>query len=212
MHKGETLSYNADDPQTTIGKKKVVTEAWIINKEGELEQVNDNSFGKIEEGQPQFVKMNEILLPDGASISLYVKLSNNNGEVICESEPCVECKDPDGGKKKFTELTSDNIKDLIKKRASHMDEDDIEEEAAKLFNRAVNDCKNTKLILPLANDSNENYKIYTPTDVVGAGRGDTDNKPCSTLFGGRPKAIKLGDVNKLATVPEVGIVKRVIGI
>jgi hypothetical protein len=207
MHKGNTLSYNADEPETTIGKKKVVTEASII-KNGELKQVKRSGFdidtsGKIKDGQQQFIEMNKILLPDGGSIPLYVKLSTNDGEVIHESKPFI-INGP-AGKKEFQKLTLNIIEELIESRAraraSNMDEDDIEDEAKKLFSRAENECKNTKLIVPLGEGGKE-YKISIPTDFTGV--GSVIEKPSSSMFrrGGKFEVIKLENVNKLPQVIE----------
>ncbi len=192
MHKGNTLSYNADAPQTILGKKKLVTETSII-KNGELEQVERPGFdidisGKIEDTQ-QFVEMNKILLPDGGSISLYVKLSTNDGEVIHEPEPFII--NGSAGNKKFQELTPNIIEALIKSRAgaSNMNDDDLKNEAKKLFGRAENECKNTKLIVPLGEKGEEHISI--PLDFTGVGSGI--EKPSNSFFA--RGATKLDDVN-----------------
>jgi len=219
MHKGKTLSYNADNPQTTIGKKKVVKEAFDIDSAGKIAVLRPgfsiDSDSKVEDGQHQFIEMNIIKLPDGTDITPYVKLSTNTeGKVIHESEPYVIVQD-DSGVMKFEKLTPNSIAKELRS-GSNIDDDDIKDEAAKLFGRTVNDCRNTKLILPLGiagEAEGKKYEISTPTDFAGVGRGDIDNKPSPIFpFRGKEtksKAIKLGDVNKLKTVPEVGIGQRV---
>ena len=90
--------------------------------------------------------------------------------------------------------------------------DYIKDETTKLFGRVENDCRNTKLILPLGiagEAEGKKYEISAPTDFAGVGRGITGNEPSSFLSRTtKSKAIKLGDVNKLKTVPEVGIGQR----
>ncbi len=193
MHKGKTLSYNADKPETTIGKKKVVTKAIGFNEKEEVInlrpgfQVNVDS--KVQDEQEQFVEMNKILLPDGGSISLYVKLSTNDGEVIHEPEPFIISGS--AGNEKFQELTPDIIETLIKSRAgaSNMNGDDLKNEAKKLFGRAENECKNTKLIVPLGEKGEEHISI--PLDFTGVGSGI--EKPSNSFFA--RGATKLDDVN-----------------
>ena len=216
MHKGKILSYNAENSKATLAKKKVVTKAIDI-KDGEIVNLIPGfNIDKDKDRQRQFVKMNIIKVPNGDDIDLYVKLSTNaDGKVIHESEPYCAVIDDDGRKLGFYKLTSDLIKNQLQS-GGEMDEGGIEDEAAKLFNRAVTDCGNTKLILPLGitgEAKGKKYKISTPNDFAGVGRGGTDNKPSPIFpFRGKKtesKAIKLEDVNKLATVPEGGIVKRV---
>lgn len=187
MYKGKTLSYNADKPETTIGKKKVVTKAigFFDEKEELINlrpgfQVDANS--KVQDEQEQFVKINE------KPIGLYVKLSTNKfGEVIHEPEPYVELKD-ETGKITFETLTLNDLKNYLNKTGN--DEDEIEDEAEKLLSRAENECKNTKLIVPLGEGGKE-YKISIPRDFTGVGSGI--EKPSNSFFA--RGATKLDDVN-----------------
>ena len=213
MHKGKILSYNADNPKTTIGKKKVVTKAIDIDEDGEIVDLRpgfsiNNDSDKVKDGQHQFVKMNIIKLPDGDYITPYVKLSTNaDGKVIHESDPYV-IKEDENGKSKFEKLTSNDIEQQLRSK-SNMDDYDIKDETTKLFDRVKDDCRNTKLILPLGifgETKGKKYEISAPTDFAGVGRGITGNEPSSFLSRTtKSKAIKLGDVNKLKTVPEVRI-------
>ena len=214
MHKGKTLSYNADTPKTTIGKKKVVTEAFDIDLAGEIVVLKPgfsiDSDSKVEDGQHQFVKMNIIKIPGGQDITPYVKLSTNkDGKVIHESEPYVTLEDQNG-KIEFNKLTSDDIAEALLSSTSNVDEDDIKDEATKLFGRTVNDFRNIKLVLPhgIAGDAKgKKYEISTPTDFAGVGRGITGNEPSSSLLlkETKSKAIK---VNNLSHVHESWIEKR----
>ncbi|MES2961426.1 MAG: hypothetical protein V4694_03475 [Pseudomonadota bacterium] len=218
MHKGKTLSYNADTPKNTIAKKKVVKEAIDFDeKDNEVYLRPGFSIGedsKVLDNQQQFVKMNAITLPDGGEPLIpYVKLSTNaDGKIIHESAPYVITIDGDG-KEEFKKLTSDIIAKQLRLE-SNMDDDDIKEQTAVLFDRAVYDCSNTKLILPLGSSGEEigtKYEISTPTDFAGVGRGITGNEP-SPSPKTTPKAVKLGNVgnvNRLPHIHESGIGQRV---
>ena len=182
MHKGKTLSYNADKPETTIGKKKVVTKAIGFNEKGEVINIRPGFDSKVVlDEQEQFVKINE------KPIDLYVKLSTNKfGEVTHGSEPYVKLED-ETGKITFETLILNDFKDHLK--SIDYDEDDIEDEAEKLFSRAKNECKNTKLIVPLGEGGKE-YKISISDDFTGV--GSIDEKPSNSVC--PDSATKLGNL------------------
>ena len=176
MHKGNTLSYNADKPETTIAKKKVVTKAFSPDKNNENLVVAlpgfiiDESEGNLEDGQFQYVKMNIIKLPSGDTIIPYAKLLTQDGKVIHESEPYIVLEDNATKKIALEKLTYGHIESKLKKEATDMNDDDLKNEAEKLLGRAKNDCGNTKLILPLGiagKAKGEKCEISTPTDFAG---------------------------------------------
>jgi hypothetical protein len=218
MHKGNTLSYNADaeNPRTALAKKKVVTKAFDINSKGSKIDNLIPGFDIDSQHKPQyqFVKMNIIKLPDGTNIAPYVKLlTHSDGEAIDRESDLYRVTDY-GGRMDFEKLTPEYIEGKLRS-GRNVDEDDIKDKATKLFERAENDCRNTKLILPLGitgEEKGKKYKISTPDDFAGVGRENTDNKPSSS-FSFRvkepeSKATKLEDVNNLNTVPEFGIGER----
>ncbi len=165
MHKGRILSYNAEKPETTIGKKKIAE--GIFDSEGnpiDYSSLNNPSIEK-------FVKINKIPLPNGNKVFLYAKLSIDAEKVTHQSEPFVKIK----GEAQLSKLTWE----IMKKNYSD------ETLAQKLFSRVEHDFKNTKLIL---GKENEEYKISTPEDFTGPGgivvvpSGDVSQPKVTSLF------------------------------
>jgi len=192
MHKGNTLSYNADEPKTTIGKKKVVTKAIVFDQKGELIDIRPgfevDGDSKVLDKQEQFVKINEISLPNVQPFDLYVKLStNSSGEVIHDSTPYI--KAVDGTKTIFKNPTLDDLEAYLKSSGDNKNE--TKDNAKELLIRAENECKNTKLIVPLGEGGKE-YKISNSLDFTGV--GIVTEKPSNSIFA-RGGAIKLGNVD-----------------